>query len=420
MQGLLKMKCKSGVFFIFCFVVTYLLYGCTAFIKPPAEPSLEKLSYEQLESYPWSDDLEYDGIERAVEQSVSYYRRLPPDRSFRYGDMLYSPEEMVASLELFLETIHNHSGIDLDEQIREKFNIFESRNGDGGAFFTGYYEPVLEGSSMPTDDFNEPVYEVPDDLVQVNLSSFSEKWNNEQIVGRVDGKYLIPYDSREEIVYEKSLEDRAKPIAYVKEIELFFLQIQGSGLINLDDGTTIRVNYAQRNGHPYRAVGRVLTDRIPLEDISLQSIKAYLYNNPDEVRDILNYNQSYTFFRIVNEGPLGDIEVPLTPYRSIAMDKRAAPRGGLAFIRTELPMFENNEITDWESVNRFVLVQDTGGAIRDHGRVDIFFGHDEDAELTAGHLKQKGRVFLIVARKEYLGKGDMVVRSRIKDIDSSN
>ena len=189
---------------------------------------------------------------------------------------------------------------------------------------------------------------------------------------------------------------------YVKEIELFFLHIQGSGLIRQQDGSLMRVNYAQKNGHPYRAIGRILSDRIPAEKMSLQAIKDYLYSHPDEVRDILNYNQSYVFFRKVEEGPLGNIGVPLTPLRSIAMDKRGIPKGGLAFIRTELPEFEGDRIAGWKSVSRFTLVQDTGGAIREHGRADIYLGNGKEAALIAGHLKQRGRIFLIVAKKEFL------------------
>jgi len=119
----------------------------------------------------------------------------------------------------------------------------------------------------------------------------------------------------------------------------------------------------------------------------------------------LNYNQSYTFFREVEDGPLGYIDVPLTPGRSIAMDRRLVPRGGLSFIETEFPVFDNGMITGWRAVRRFVLVQDTGGAITGHGRVDIFTGRGESAELIAGHLKQKGRVFFLVAKKEYLEAG---------------
>lgn len=379
-------------------------YGCALFIKPPAEPLLEQLSSNAVSQYSWVDDRDFDGIEEAVEQSLVYYRRLPLSYSFNYGETGYSPKEMISSLKLFLHIINNYRGRELTEQLREKFLFFESKNADGRAFFTAYYEPVLEGSLSPTGEFLEPLYETPEDLIEVDLGKFSDKWVHDKIVGRIQEKQLLPFDSREEIVYRNSLADRARPIAYVNGIELFFLQIQGSGLISLNDGRMIRVNYAQKNGHPYRSIGKILKEKISPEEVSMQSIKAYLYAHPDEVRDVLSYNQSYVFFREVEEGPLGDIEVRLTPGRSIAMDRRVIPRGGLAYIETELPVFENGEVTGWTHVKRFAVVQDTGGAIRDHGRVDLFLGAGRSAEMTAGHLKNAGRSFLIVARKEYIHK----------------
>jgi membrane-bound lytic murein transglycosylase A len=366
----------------------------------------------QVRLHDWSDDMHHNGLERAVAQSIRYYSQLSPEKIFQYGKFTYSPDEMIASLTLFMNIVNQSDGGDLSGKLQKMFLFFESRNGDGEAFFTGYYEPLLEGSTVPAGDLTEPLYETPADLIEVNLGEFSDQWHNERIVGKLQGNRLIKYDSREEIVYDLSLKERAKPLAYVNEIELFFLQIQGSGLIKLRDGTLKRVNYAQKNGHPYVSIGKVLRDRIPPEEISLQSIKSYLYNNPDEVRDILSHNQSYVFFREVDEGPLGNIDVPLTPARSIAMDRRVVPGGGLAFIETKLPVFENGKIANWQSVRRFALIQDTGGAIRDHGRVDIFLGNEKNAEMTAGHLQQAGRVFLIVARKEFLKQDRPEIRGR--------
>jgi membrane-bound lytic murein transglycosylase A len=380
----------------------FLLNGCALFIRPPFEPELDKLSYAQVYLHDWKDDMNYENLQEAAEQSISYYRKLSPEKIFRYGELSYSPEEMAASMELFMEIIKNPQDGERIKQIKEKFHFFESKNSEGEAFFTGYYEPVLEGSLMPEGKLSEPLFETPHDLIKVNLGQFSGELKNEWIVGRLKGDQLIPYDSRDEIVYEGSLQYRANPIAYVDEIELFFLQIQGSGLIRFPDGSLKRVNYAQKNGHPYMSIGQVLKEEIPQEEMSLQSIKAYLYANPDRVREIFSYNQSYTFFREVDEGPLGNIEVPLTPDRSIAMDNRVTPKGGLAFIETVLPVIKDGKLVDWEPVQRFVLIQDTGGAIREHGRVDLFLGHGEKAGLTAGHLKHAGRSFLIVARKKFI------------------
>jgi membrane-bound lytic murein transglycosylase A len=399
---MLEKKKKLLLHYMVLLLLLFLFTGCALFVKPRAIPPLERLSKRQINLYNWEDDLNYEGLQQAVERSITYYKRLPQTHVFHYNEIVYSPGEMIASLNLFLDIMKSFKGEERLKQLREKFLFFESKNSAGEAFFTGYYEPLLEGSPVPIEGFTEPVYETPDDLIEVDLGQFSEKCEKEKIVGRLEGKRLVPYDSREEIVYNNSLKDRAKPIAYVNEIELFFLQIQGSGVIKFPDGTLKRVNYAQKNGHPYRSIGEILKDKIPPEEMSMQAIKSYLYNHPDEVREILSYNQSYVFFREVTEGPLGDIEVPLTPGRSVAMDKRVIPRGGLAFIETKIPVFKNGRISSLKPIKRFVLVQDTGGVIRGHGRVDIFLGNGEEAGMIAGHLQQTGRVFLIVARKEYL------------------
>lgn len=395
-------RVKYLIAFLIAFGLLSTWPGCTFFVKHPGEPTLRQLSLDQIYFQDWTDDLNYNELEKAIDQSISYYSRLSGIHRFHYNGIKYSPEDMVASMNLFMDIINNSGEGDGISRLKEKFLFFESTNSQGEAFFTGYYEPLLEGSLIPSEEFPEPVYGIPDDLIEVELGLFSDKWKNETIVGRLQGNQLVPYFSRQEIVVGKSLKDSVKPIAYVNGIELFFLQIQGSGLVKMDDGNQIRINYAQKNGHPYRSIGRKLKDKIPEEEISLQSIKSYLYDNPEEVQDILNYNQSYVFFRETEEGPLGSIEVPLTPHRSIAMDKRVIPEGSLAYIETKLPVIENGKISDWRPVRRFVLVQDTGGAIQDHGRVDLFLGNGEEAELTAGHLKRKGRVFLLVARKKFL------------------
>ncbi len=379
-------------------------YGCSLFIKPGPEPGLTELTSKEVSHKDWIDDLVFRDIDRAIEQSIRYYDRVSADESFKYGELSYSAEEMIASMRLFLNIVKMKDVNKHAVQIKKKFKFFESKNSEGEAFFTGYYEPRLEGSPVPTQEFDEPLYATPHDLIEVKLGAFSEQWKDEKIVGRLEGNKLVPFDSRNDIVYKKSLSGRADPIAYVNEIELFFLQIQGSGLISMHDGTIIRVNYAEKNGHPYRAIGRILSDRIPEEEMSLQAIKKYLYSHPDEVKDILNYNQSYVFFRETEEGPLGNINVPLTPLRSIAMDKRGIPKGGLVFIQTEIPVISENQTAGWEPVQRFGLIQDTGGAIRQHGRADIFFGNGKNAEMIAGHMKQRGRIFLLVAKKEYLNQ----------------
>lgn len=415
------------------FVVLFLIFNlsaCSLFVsedpatpnKPPppsqkeevpkVEAKLRLLSSEEVLQSNWGDDQDFAGLARAVEQSLRYYKRLPKTRMFAYGEFRYSAPEMVASLQLFLNTIQSYSGDARLQEIRKKFHFFESKKAEGENLFTGYYQPTIQGSLIPSEKYPVPLYARPDDLLNIDLGAFKDKWKGERIRGKVQGKTLVPFDSRDEISYQASLDGRAQPLAYVSNhIELFFLQIQGSGLLELQDKSVKYVNYAAQNGHRYYAIGRLLVkeDKIPLKKMSMQAIKDYLYSHPEEVKRILNSNPSYTFFRILDEGPLGNIEVPLTPERSIAMDHKLIPRGGLAFIDTQVPKFEGTEVAGWKPMTRFMMVQDTGGAIVGHGRADIFWGHGKAAELSAGHMAQPGRLFLLVARKEHLRPaGDLI------------
>jgi len=391
----MKTRCISLLY-----IVLVLLQGCSLFSQKSA---LVPLDPEQIHEYLWQDDQDFRSLKDAVKQSLRYYQGLLAQHTFNYAGITYTAREMEASTQLFLGIIDDYDGDQRLSKIQESFLFFESRNADGAAFFTGYYEPLLQGSLDTTQEFPTPLYGIPDDLIDVNLGLFSEELKGKKIIGRLKENRLVPYDSREDIVYRSSLQDRVTPLVYVQnDIELFFLQIQGSGLVELRDSTFKRVNYGAQNGHSYRAIGALLKTEIPLEEMSLQALKKYLYAHPERVREILTYNPSYTFFREVEEGPLGNIEVPLTPGRSIAMDRNVIPRGSLAFIATAYPPMNEDEHLEPRPLRRFAVVQDTGGAIRGHGRADIFWGNGEEAELIAGHMKEHGRVFVLVAKKEAL------------------
>jgi membrane-bound lytic murein transglycosylase A len=183
---------------------------------------------------------------------------------------------------------------------------------------------------------------------------------------------------------------------------VFFLHIQGSGKIVLPDGRFIQISYAQSNGRPYRSVGRYLLDHGKLSgsEMTHESIKKYLREHPEELPDILNHNESYVFFRIVEKGPVGALGLTLTAARSIATDLDLFPKGALALIRMRKPVFdEEGKIRTWESFSRFVLNQDTGGVIKGPGRVDLFCGTGSDAEKFAGSLKEKGELYFLVKKK---------------------
>ncbi|MGZ3578720.1 MAG: murein transglycosylase A, partial [Syntrophales bacterium] len=270
-------------------------------------------------------------------------------------------------------------------------------------FFTGYFEPIIEGSLERTERYSHPIYRTPDDTVVANLRKFDRKYKNEKLVGRLSNGELIPYFTRADIEEKGTLAGRNLELVWIMDpIDIFFLHIQGSGKIRLPDGSFTQVSFAQSNGRPYRSIGRYLLDKGKLTagEISHQSIKKYLREHPEELSGIFNYNESYVFFRIVENGPIGALGLTLTSGRSIATDLELFPKGALAFIRLRKPVFEKDgNIRSWETFSRFVLNQDTGGVIKGPGRVDLFCGTGSDAEMLAGSLKENGELYFLVKKK---------------------
>jgi membrane-bound lytic murein transglycosylase A len=212
----------------------------------------------------------------------------------------------------------------------------------------------------------------------------------------------VPYYDRNDIDYKDALGDSAEVLAWVTDpIDIFFLQIQGSGKVYLDNGEVINVHYHATNGHPYRSIGKLLIDenKITREEMSMQKIRAYLQAHPEEMETIFNYNPSYVFFKIEPDGPLGNINVRLTPGRSIALDRKLFPPAALTFIVTEKPYLDGSgNIERWSEFSRFALHQDTGGAIKSPGRADLFWGNDHYAEIAAGHLKHTGKLYFLILK----------------------
>jgi len=271
---------------------------------------------------------------------------------------------------------------------------------------TGYYEPILAASRERGGAYQSPVLGVPRDLLIVDLGSVYPELANLRLRGRLEGRRVVPYYSRAEIVAEgqnSPSNGSATPvIAWVADpVELFFLQIQGSGQLVLDNGERIRVGYAEQNGHPYRSLGRHLVDRgeMPLDRASMQGIKAWAGANPGKLQDALNHNASYVFFRElpVEGGPLGALGVPLSAEYSVAVDRGYVPLGAPVFLATTYP---NSE----QPLRRLMAAQDTGGAIRGALRADFYWGAGEEAGALAGRMRQRGRMWILWPRGELLPK----------------
>jgi peptidoglycan lytic transglycosylase A len=261
---------------------------------------------------------------------------------------------------------------------------------------TGYYEPLLNGSRVRRPPFVFPLYAPPDDLLTIDLSAVNPDLRNLRLRGRLQGRRVVPYYSRAEI------EGGAAPVSgkelvWVDDaVEAFFLQIQGSGRIRLAGGDVLRVGYADQNGHPYQSIGRYLVDRGELQpgEASMQAIHAWAGSHPERLPELLNQNPSYVFFRVLpladpSAGPLGALGVPLTPQRSIAVDPRYVPLGAPVFLSTTWPSSDL-------PLNRLVIAQDTGGAIRGPVRADYFWGFGAEAGALAGRMRQQGAVWVLL------------------------
>jgi membrane-bound lytic murein transglycosylase A len=293
------------------------------------------------------------------------------------------------------ERVRNPSREDARRFFELYFTPFQLVQPDGGeeGLATGYYEPLLKGSRTRSSRYRYPVYGVPDDLLVVDLAEVYPELKGMRLRGRLDGRRVVPYYSREQIEQGRGAA-AAKVILWVDDaIELFFLQIQGSGRIVLDTGETVRVGYGEQNGYPYRSIGRVLVERgeLTLDKASMQGIQAWARANPGKVTELLNQNASYVFFSETppGPGPYGALGVPLTAQRSVAVDRVFVPLGAPVFIATTWPLSSR-------PLNRLMLAQDTGGAIRGAVRADFFWGFGDEAAREAGRMKQALRMWVLL------------------------
>lgn len=386
---------------LWLFLLASWIGGCAA----PKEHAVFELSSARYPNF--TDDMYFDGMEQSIQQSLAYLQRVPSDKKFRFGEDSYSAAHLARSMASFLAFVQTRpSDGELNRFIRDNYRVYRSAGSgpEKDVLFTGYYEPLLSARRQPDNTHRVPILGRPDDMVTIDLASFSEKYTGEKLTGRLTGQTVVPYYERKDIEEEGVLMGKAPVLAWLENpVDLFFLQIQGSGRVLLESGETLCLHYDSSNGRPYRSIGRLLIDegKIPRPEMSMQRIRAFLAAHPEETRSILNYNPSYVFFRVEKDGPLGFLEVKLTPGRSIALDYRLFPLPALVYIETEKPILDSSgQIIDWETFGRFVLSQDTGGAIRGPARADLFWGSGPYAEAAAGYMQQRGNLFLMVLKPE--------------------
>lgn len=348
----------------------------------------------------FDDDLLCTGLADGIAHSVIYYRKLPAKKTISYGGDSYSANQLARGLESFQAFLKTGPSPVATKAFLKKHAVVYAHlesNKLTDVLFTGYFVPQLAGSKTRSERFSCPVYRRPRDLVVTDTPR-----GKNPVIGRYSGKKLIPYFDRKTIDSTNILADRAEPIAWVSDpITLFFLHVQGSGTIRMDTGELINVLYDVNNGLTYRSIGKYLIDKGKLkkEEVSMQTIRDYVVAHPEERDEIFHYNPRYVFFRTPPHGAVGCLGVPLTPGRSVALDRAISPAGSLLFIKTQKPICDSNgKVEKWTDFSRFALNQDTGTAINGPGRADIFWGSGAYAETAAGYMKHHGNMYYIVIR----------------------
>ncbi|WP_462323445.1 murein transglycosylase A [Desulfoplanes sp.] len=349
------------------------------------EDMLARLSLARQKLGSWQE------LRPALARSLAYLRN-KPDQAIAFGaDSLTCTwkdlQETVAELIRLLPELDEHPAY-----LKDRFDWYRLAP---PTLMTGYYEPLIHASPVPCPEYPFPLYGIPKDLKIADLGSFHPRWNGQKLVYRITDGRIKPYHSREAIDSDRALEDQGVELAWVRDlVDIFFLQIQGSGRLVFPDGSVRHVLYAGKNGHRYVSLGRVLIQKgyMSPEQMSMQGIRTFLKNRPGMVEDLLNTNPSYVFFRLADDGPYGAMGATLTPLVSVASDPARVPLGSVLLQQVRLPGMRQ----DPAGMVLLGLAQDRGGAINgDH--VDLFCGAGEMAAFLAGHMQERADVCILIS-----------------------
>ena len=389
--------------FILSFVALCVLAGCAGSgiesmtdkaAPKKSEPELRAVNFSDLPQ--WQADQHVEAL-RAFDVSCARIMKRDPAAPFSKSLDLGLNKEWAAACAArpSLSTATNESARLYFETYFTPMAVSDA--GDDVGLFTGYFEASLNGSLTRSDKFSVPLRARPADLVMVNLGEFRDELKGQRIAGRVIDGALKPYEERAEIETGQLPKAQDKALLWVDSaVDAFFLHVQGSGVVTLPDGSTKRVGYDGQNGHIYSAIGGELIRRGHLQkgSVSMQSIKAWMAQNPEEAVDVMRTNKSYVFFKFIEGdhkilGPIGGEGVPLTAERSIAIDHGLYPYGVPFYVDLAHP------VNAGARLQKLMIAQDTGGAIKGAVRGDYFWGHGEHAETMAGPMASKGRFFLL-------------------------
>lgn len=385
-------------------ISTVLITGCAR----PKAVSPEK-AFREIHVSPdeISDDLDFSGLNDAITHQRRVLRN-KPETMMRFGTVTISRGAYSDALDKLSAVLQDSRTT--SEKIRfigENFRFFEIYGGSdwGEILLTSYFEPIIPGSLKKSARFSQPLYAKPADLVTIDLQKFSPRFKEESTLrARVHEGKVIPYYSRHEIDSKRALQGKGLELCWVDPIDAFFLQIQGSGTVTLANGQELFITYAEKNGHKYEPIGKFLKDRIAPMPVTMQRIEALARTmSPQEKAELFEKNPSYVFFTKSKQRALTSLGVPATPGRTIAADPKFAPKGALALVTFSKPIFTetaNHETVESKGprVSRFVLDQDSGGAITGTDHIDLFWGRGDEAKKVAGVLQDQARILYLVPR----------------------
>ncbi len=376
-----------------CLLLALGLAGCH-----PPPPAAERAVAPSIQ-----DDADIASLRQALAATRRYWQSQEAGREITACGQRFSVRDYLAALDRLDARLASTPTPDLTAAVAQDFALCPqpaSPNPDG-LLVTGYYQPRFSARWRPQPPFVHPLYRLPPDLVPALVF---DSQGEHRAVGRIEDGRIVPYFSRAEIENRHLL--KGQELCYLASpVEVFILQVQGSGLLTFADGERRQVLFAGTNGRPYRSIGRLLADegRIPLAEVTMPRLLRYLKEHVDDQRRILQYNQRYVFFRLApakpsGGGPVGSMDAPLTPGRSVALDPAYFPLGGLYLLASERPVAGADGQIAWRPLRRLVLNQDTGAAIRGPARLDLFWGSGDYPELAAGLMKQRGQLYQLVPR----------------------
>ena len=381
--------------------------GCQSLFTP--EPARQYPLIRHTGPMPdFADDLDGESLELAAQRSLEYLSIINPDTRFEFGQRTVTSPQMAVSIRRLVEIVrYERDPKRRAVMIRHEFDVYKGagETEGGNVLITGYYQPEMNVRRQRDDTFRYPLYRIPDDLVRVDLGLFSSELEGKRISGMVEDGKLLPYHDRRAIDAGGALANRGLEIAWADDpFDVFILHIQGSGVLRFEDGEERFANYASVNGHKYQSIGKMMIaeGKVPREKMSMQALRQWFRENPQELERILFVNPSYVFFRVMDEGPFGSLGRILVDGRSAAFDHSLYPKGAMAWFTADIPQARDGIPAGTRRAGRFVFNHDQGGAIKGPGRMDLFFGKGRDAEAAAGVMKNPGELYYLLLKEKYM------------------